>query len=282
MTFHFSTFFISSHIFTPSLREYFRLTITMNKRRNARTNSIVKEKKEKKKRSDDVHRGGKLVGGHHVHGMRRRISLSSNIHDACMSDVRTQSSPSWRTHTDTRTHTDELTSSSKFLCLFFVVYRAVSGIDASVSSPPRAEELSLARHELCFRNVRATHTNALSTYIHTCTCVCVCVCLRAYWRVQHARVYRAAIANACVWSGLTCTRELRAWLKKEKNRKSKVPRLVIHRHSAPPVRRHYLRFRGRTNFLIRVGAGGKCTSAARASSVSHRSRGFLSARERRE
>jgi len=200
------------------------------------------------------------------------------------------SSPSWRVHTRTRTHIDTLIRSSKFLCLFFVVYRAVSGIDASVRrrsrealslslppSPSLSLSLSLARHELCFRNVWAIYTERARTYIYVHPRVRGCV-QYTYTRMCIVYVYRA-IANACVWSGLTCAREPRAWLEKEKNRKSKVPRLVIHRHSAPPVRRHYLRFRGRTNFLIRVGAGGKCTSAARASS--HRSRGFLSAKATR-
>lgn len=119
----------------------------MSERRNARTNSMRERKKRWKKKSDDVHRDGKLAGERHVHGTRRRISVSSNIHDACTSDVRTQSSPSCRVHTNThrgtrtRTYTDILTLSSKFLCLFFfVVYRAVSGIDASVSSPGRRRE----------------------------------------------------------------------------------------------------------------------------------------------
>lgn len=142
----------------------------MSKRRNARTNSIVKEKKRKKKRSDDVHRGGKLVGGHHVHGMRRRISLSSNIHDACTSDVHTQSSPSWRTQT--RTNTDTLTRSSKFLCLFFVVYRAVSGIDASVSSPRRERRSSLSPGmSFVFETYEPpTRIRSRRTHVHVCMC----------------------------------------------------------------------------------------------------------------
>lgn len=84
------------------------------------------------------------------------------------------------------THTNTLQdTASKFLCLFFVVYRAVSGIDASVSSP-RAEKRSLSllssslSRELCFRNVRATRTNAL-VHIYTYMCrtmiadICMCV-----------------------------------------------------------------------------------------------------------
>jgi len=101
----------------------------------------------------------------------------------------------------TRTHTDTLrTQQQVSLPFFFVVYRAVSGIDASVSSP-RAEKrflslfLSLSfsflfpshvRRELCFRNVRATHTNACTrpwasarahTHTHTCTYDSRCVCV---------------------------------------------------------------------------------------------------------
>jgi hypothetical protein len=124
-----------------------------------------------------------------------------------------------------------------------------------------------------------TYEPPIRTLIHMC----------AYGMYRRARaresvrthIHRAAIARCvCVVRTDVRSRAPRAWLEKEKNRKSKVPRLVIHRHSASPVRRHYLRFRGRTNFLIRVGAGGKCALAARASSVSPRSRGFLSAEQR--
>lgn len=46
---------------------------------------------------------------------------------------------------------------------------------------------------------------------------------------------------------------------KRKNSKSKAPWLVIHRRSAPAVRRHYLRVSRHSELLIRPDAGGKCT-----------------------
>lgn len=45
---------------------------------------------------------------------------------------------------------------------------------------------------------------------------------------------------------------------KRKNSKSKAPWLVIHRRSAPAVRRHYLRVSRHSELLIRPDAGGKC------------------------
>lgn len=113
-----------------------------------------------------------------------------------------QSSPS-----HTRAHTDALTLGGKFLCLFFfVVYRAVSGIDASVPSPRRERRSSLSRHELCFRNVRAIYTNA-SARAHTHTHVDPSASVRNVHTYAQTRVHRATIADACVWFGLTCARE---------------------------------------------------------------------------
>lgn len=45
---------------------------------------------------------------------------------------------------------------------------------------------------------------------------------------------------------------------KERNSKSKVPWLVIHRRSAPAVSQHYLRVSRQSELLIRPDAGGKC------------------------
>lgn len=226
---------------------------------------IQRVKKNKERKKSDVHRSGIRDGG--------RALTEEGGEKAYLLKY------SWRVYIGRTTHTRGRRrhsgvyttytyryiqdAAASFSAFFFVVYRAVSGIDASVSSP-RAEKrflspsLALSLFSFSLTSgasfVFETYEPPIRTRLHTS----VGICARAY-AYTHVRT----IADACVWSRLTCAREPRAWLEKEKNRKSKVPRLVIHRHSAPPVRRHYLRFRGRTNFLIRVGAGGKCTSAAR-------------------
>lgn len=65
-----------------------------------------------------------------------------------------------------------------------------------------------------------------------------------------------------VWSGRARAHTARK--EKRKNSKSKAPWLVIHRRSAPAVRRHYLRVSRHSELLIRPDAGGKCAPTIQA------------------
>jgi len=155
----------------------------MSKRRNARTNSIYERKKKRKKKSNDVHRGGKLVGGHRVHGMRRRISLSPQIFMTHVRRTSSQSSPSWRMHTAIYVYTPTHSHPAASFSAFFSSYIAPFPVSMHRSRRHAESGGALSRHELCFRNVRATHTDALSdtrAYLYVREHVRACA---------HARVY---------------------------------------------------------------------------------------------
>lgn len=156
----------------------------------------VKKKERKKIRRPSQQNTRRRTRAHGGKGVRRRIS--SNIHDACTSDVRhihvvVVAIAAYTQRAHIPIHSER---SSKFLCLFFS--SCIAPFPVSMHRSRRRERrsafslsfsflfLSHVRRELCFRNVRATHTNACTrpwasarahTHTHTCTYDSRCVCV---------------------------------------------------------------------------------------------------------